>query len=239
MTTPLLSAPVLLSPAQVRSNPRLTSQIINLANAAFQRSKVPDPVKWNQGPGRRFPTRESYHDMLVEGTTVAVIFDRNAKKEDIHDSFGDEHAIGPQSEDGSLRGKVVACGATTPWTGGWAKEGAGKETGFEIKAIAVEADERYLRKGLAVQLMAALEERLVEEARERLRGCSATDVVKERAEQQGTLALWIMAAECIAGPYWRRRGYSEVRRTAEGNGTWGCKTSFDLLVLRKDVVFAV
>jgi GNAT superfamily N-acetyltransferase len=239
MTTSRLSAPILLSPADLKSNPRLTSQIINLANEAFQLSKAHDPVKWSQGPGRRFPTRESYLAMLVEGTTVAVIFDRDAKKEDIHDSFKDKHHVGPQCEDDRLTGKVVACGATTPWTGGWAKEGAGKETGFEIKAIAVESDERYLHKGLAVQLMAALEQRLVEQARERLRGCSATEEVKEKSGMQGTLVLWIIAADCIVGPYWRRRGYREVRRTTEGNGTWGCKTSFDLLVLRRDVVFDI
>jgi GNAT superfamily N-acetyltransferase len=176
--------------------------------------------------------------MLVNGTTVAVIFDRDARKEDIHDLFKDEHHVEPPCEDDSLRGKVVACGATTPWTGGWAKEGAGKETGFEIKAIAVEADERYLRKGLAVQLMAALEGRLIEEMREQLQRCPAEDA-KEKSGLKGSVVLWIMAAECIAGPYWRRRGYREIRRTTEGNGTWGCKTSFDLLVLRKDVVFDI
>jgi hypothetical protein len=237
MTTPQLSAPVLLHPSELKAHPRLIAQIINLTNDAFLRSKMPDPVKWNLAPGRRFPTRESYHDMLVDETIVALIFDRNASIKDIRDSLREDQGSVLQMDDGELRGKVVACAAATPWSGGWAKEGAGKETGFEIKAIAVEGDARYLRKGLAVQVMASLENHLIEQLRQKLQETLPKDPNFEKPGKQGCLTTWIMAAECINGAYWRKRGYREVRRTTEGAGTWGCKTNFDLVVLRKDVEF--
>jgi len=139
-----------------------------------------------------------YHDMLVEHAVVAVILD---------------------CVDGER--KVVACAAAVPWRGGWKRECEGTETGWEIKAIAVDGSPTYLKKGLAVQVMSELERYLVE---------------KTKKEGEKELTLWILAAECINGAYWRKRGYREVRRSTEGDGTWGCKTSFDLVVFGKDVV---
>jgi hypothetical protein len=216
MTTPHLSAPILVHPTDLKSNPELTEQITCLTNEAFGRSKQAEPEKWD--PGRpRFPTHESYYEMLVDGTTVALIFDQEATDE------GAKAIPGGESKD-VMGGKVVACAAAVPWKGGWAKEGAGKEEGWEIKAIAVNGDEKYLRKGLAVQVMKALEDDLIVKAR-------------KRSPQSSSLTWWILAADCINGAYWRKRGYREVRRKTEGAGTWACKTSFDMVVLRKDVEF--
>jgi len=142
--------------------------------------------------------------MLVEGAVVAVILDR-------------------VEGDGEVQGKVVACAAAVPWKGGWMKECAGREEGWEIKALAVDGGAEYLKKGLAVQVMGALEEYLVKEAKKR--------------EEKGVLSLWILAAECINGHYWRRRGYKEVRRSTEGDMTWGCQTVFDLVVFKREVEF--
>jgi hypothetical protein len=102
------------------------------------------------------------------------------------------------------------------------REGAGVEEGWEIKAVAVDGDDKYLRKGLSMRLLACLEERLV--ARTRKEDPTKTE-----------LTLWILLAECINGVYWRKKGYREVRRTTCGDGAWGCLTSFEMVVLRRDV----
>jgi hypothetical protein len=216
MTTPHLSAPILVHPTDLKSNPELTEQITSLINEAFQRSKQSEPEKWDFDRPR-FPTHESYYEMLVDDTIVALIFDQDAADQ------------GPKLSPGGhtkklMSGKVVACAAAVPWKGGWAKEGAGKEEGWEIKAIAVNGNEKYLRKGLAVQVLTMLENDLIAKSR-------------KNSPQSSSLTLWILAADCINGAYWRRRGYREVRRTTEGAGTWGCKTSFDMVVLRKDVEY--
>ena len=169
--------------------------------------------------------------MLVDQTIVAVIFDQNAEIEDTSNSPKGS------SQGGESSGKVVACAAAVPWTGGWKKEGAGTEDGWEIKAIAVNGDSRYLRTGLAVQVMTSLERRLAETAKKQLQISLPNGTGSEKSAEAACLTFWILAAECINGSYWRRRGYREVRRTTEGNGTWGCQTSFDLVVFRKDVEY--
>ena len=50
-----------------------------------------------------------------------------------------------------------------------------------------------------------------------------------------TLTFWLLLADCINGAYWKKRGFTEVRRSTVGEGTWGCKTSFDMVTARKDV----
>jgi hypothetical protein len=239
MTTPLLSVPTLFFPAELKSNTRLTTQIVELTNDAFARSKAPDPAKWSTRP--RFEQLQQYHDMLVDKCVVAVIFDKTADHKLSHEVEKEPFANEKESEARS-RGRVVACAAAVPWTGGWAKEGAGTEDGWEIKAISVNGSPQYLRRGLAIQVMDALEKFLIKNTKkhrqEREHG-EGIGVGQATRVEQATLSLWILAAECINGAYWRKRGYREVRRTTEGNGTWGCKTSFDLVVLRKDVSYCI
>jgi hypothetical protein len=237
MTTPRLSAPVLVHPSELKSSPKLTSQITSLINEAFRCSKLSNPEKWNFDRPR-FPTHESYYEMLVEETIVALIFDQNAPQGDINDAVGDERERISQDE-GAVNGRVVACAAAVPWKGGWAREGAGKEEGWEIKAVAVNGDATYLRKGLAVQVMASLENHLIEKTKAQLKASLPRGAAPQESEQVESLILWILAAECINGAYWRKRGYHEVRRTTEGQGTWGCKTSFDIVVFRKDVKYNI
>jgi hypothetical protein len=203
----------------------LTAQITGLTNDAFRRSKLPDPDKWDyERP--RFPTHESYYEMLGDETIVAVIFDQNVAAKD--GGRGNARECGTVTS-----GKVVACAAAVPWKGGWAKEGAGEEDGWEIKALAVDGDASYLRKGLAVQVIASLENRLIERTK------SQVTAKLPEGTTNGSVTLWILAAECINGAYWRKRGYREIRRSREGEGVWGCKTSFDIVVFRKDVEFDV
>jgi hypothetical protein len=229
MTTPHLSAPTLFHPAALKANRALTAQITRLANEAFMRSKAPDWEKWDDSRVR-FPTAEAYWDMLDEEAIVALVFDRDTSP----DLVGREvNGIG---SDGESNGKVVACAAAVPWKGGWKKEGAGKEDGWEIKAVCVDGDSKYLRKGLAVEVMQALENELVVRAKAQQQ--KMTNGSNHAAEPgRGHVALWILAAECINGAYWRKRGYRELRRSTEGKGTWGCKTSFELVVFRKDVEY--
>lgn len=189
----------------------MVSQITDLINEAFSRSKKADPVKWRQGERRRFPNDDLYFEMLGTEGVVAVIFDITEEKR-----------------------KVVAVAAAVPWQGGWKKEGAGVEEGWEIKAVAVDADARYLRRGLAVQLYAFLEQHLLLKSK-RL-GVSTTGRKFDSIDQ---LTFWILAAECINGPYWRKRGYDLVRQETAQSPTWGVLTSFEMIVLRKDIPFAL
>ncbi|KAF2020254.1 hypothetical protein BU24DRAFT_448564 [Aaosphaeria arxii CBS 175.79] len=119
-----------------------------------------------------------------------------------------------------LRGKVIACAAILPWKGGWEGEGKGVEEGWEFKAVCVDGGERYLKRGLVGTLSKVLEEWVLER----------TDV-----EKRGELRLWILAADCINGVYWRKRGFREVRRKTQGQGVWGCKTSFEMVVFVKEI----
>jgi GNAT superfamily N-acetyltransferase len=222
---------MLLHPAALIANRALTAQITHLANEAFMRSKAPDWKKWDNSRVR-FPTVETYWDMLDEEAIVALVFDRDASP----DTVGRE--VNGNGSDGESNGKVVACAAAVPWKGGWKKEGAGREDGWEIKAVCVDGDSKYLRKGLAVQVMQALEDELVARAKAQQR--RMTNGSSYAAEPgRGCVALWVLAAECINGAYWRKRGYREFRRSTEGKGTWGCKTSFELVVFRKDVEYEI
>jgi ribosomal protein S18 acetylase RimI-like enzyme len=214
MTSPQLSPPVLYTPSNLRSEPNLVTEITDLVNDAFTRSKLSDPVKWGDSPQKRFPSNDVYFEMLGQEGLVAVIFDDNAEEPGIEKLA--ERQVGAKSK------KVVAVAAAIPWQGGWKKEGAGVEEGWEIKAVAVDGDAKYLRRGLASQLYNSLEQHLV-------------FIEKYRPARSERLTLWILAAECINGVYWRKRGYSEVRKETCQAPIWGCETSFEMIVLRKDV----
>ena len=207
--TPLFSEPTLYTVSGLESDPSLVSQITDLINEAFSRSKKADPVKWRQGERRRFPSDDLYFEMLGKEGVAATIFDITEEKR-----------------------KVVAVAAAVPWEGGWKKEGAGVEEGWEIKAVAVDADARYLRQGLAVRLYGFLEQHLLLKSKQQ--GISTTG---RKFASTDRLTLWILAAECINGPYWRKRGYELVRQETAEPPTWGVLTSFEMIVLRKDIPF--
>ncbi|KAF2998232.1 hypothetical protein E8E13_005613 [Curvularia kusanoi] len=204
-----LSAPVYHTRHYFQSDPVLATKIISLVNDAFARSKKLDPVKWGEDPHARFTDTDMYLDMLGPDGIVAVLFD-----EDTRDR------------------KVVATAAAIPWRGGWKKEGAGTEEGWEIKAVAVDGDSRYLRRGLAMQLYKFLEQSLIINSR-----CSGVSTTGRPFQQRDQLILWILAAECINGVYWRKRGYELVRKEVHQAPTWGVLTSFEMVVLQKVVPF--
>ncbi|KAH7093441.1 hypothetical protein FB567DRAFT_515348 [Paraphoma chrysanthemicola] len=241
-TQPHLSAPILFHPTTLKSNRALTSQITTLANEAFMRSHAPDREKWDLSRDR-FPSEESYWDMLGEKGIVALIFDRddgNSAQElnGANATGNNDENVNGEDRNWEGREKVIACAAALPWKGGWNKEGAGTEVGWEIKAVCVAGDKKYLKKGLAVQVMQALEDELVRNAKAQWRASAKREMSAEDA-RRGSVALWILAAECLNGAYWRKRGYEELRRSTEGSGTWGCKTSFELVVFRKEVKYEI
>lgn len=207
MASPILSAPTLYTPSDLRADPALVTEITDLINDAFYRSKLQDPVKWRQARGRRFPTHDLYFEMLGQDGVVVAIFDKDDRKR-----------------------KVVAVAAAVPWAGGWKQEGAGSEDGWEIKAVAVDGSEQYLRRGLAVQMYTFLEQYLVAETKK-----SGRSTTGRRMTEKDCLTFWILAAECINGAYWRKRGYELVRKDIYGPPTWGCQTEFEMIVLKKDV----
>lgn len=208
-TTPSFSEPILYTVSDLESDPSLVTEITDLINDAFTRSKKPDPVKWSQGERRRFPNNDLYFEMLGTEGVAAVIFDVSTEAR-----------------------KVVAVAAAVPWQGGWKKEGAGVEEGWEIKAVAVDGDANYLRRGLAMQLYAFLEQHLVLKSKQ-----LGVSTIGRKFNSTDRLTLWILAAECINGPYWRNRGYELVRKDIAEPPTWGVLTNFEMIVLRKNVPF--
>ncbi|KAL5379201.1 hypothetical protein DPSP01_008650 [Paraphaeosphaeria sporulosa] len=200
-----LSRPTLFTPEDLESRPALLDDITGLINDAFTRSKLSEPEKWEGAHRKRFPNHETYLEMLGDEGVVTAIFDDS---------------------------KIVAVAAAVPWKGGWKKEGADVEDGWEIKAVAVHGNAKYLHRGLAVQLYTSSEQCLVHKEREKL--LTTKDV---GSTITGHVSLWILAAECINGAYWRKRGYREVRRDTCGPGTWGCLTSFEMVVLQKELTF--
>lgn len=217
MTTPKLSSPTLFTPPELKANPQLPTSITQLVNNAFYRSKDIDPLKWSNTTFR-FSNEGELHTLLGdEGSVIALIFDGSGVAKEAEKVNGKENR------------KPVACAAAVPWKGGWAREGAGEESGWEIKIVSVDGDSKYHHRGLAVQLLNFLDSYLVANARAALQ--------REGKQGEGVLTLWILAAECINGVYWRKKGYQEVRKKVEGPGVWSCKTSFEMVVLRKDVTF--
>ncbi|KAF1941079.1 hypothetical protein EJ02DRAFT_378567 [Clathrospora elynae] len=225
MATPNLSSPILFSPDELKSNPDLSASVLRLVNNAFYRSKESNPIQWCNTT-LRFPNEDALHTLLSPpNSVIALIFDMNSNVELPQDL--NPEIVGVDKPEHKSK-KIVACAAAVPWKGGWAQEGAGTESGWEIKIVSVDGDAKYLRRGLAVQILEALEHRLVSDMDLHLR--------KEAVGAgEATLTLWILAAESLTGAYWRKKGYREVRKKIEGAGVWSCKTSFEMVVFRKDV----
>jgi len=231
MMTTKLSPPTLFTPSELKSNPILSKSITQLVNNAFYRSYERDTVKWDNSESR-FSDEEGLHVLLSgEGSVIALIFDDAASANGNGSIDGDNDRI--NGEDTNINGeqsrKVVACASLVPWKGGWEKECASTETGWEIKIVCVDGDSKYHRRGLAVQLLNFLEQYLI--VRETIQ------LEKKGLQGQRVLSLWILAAECLNGAYWRKGGYEVVRKKTWGPGTWSCKTSFEMVVLRRDVTF--
>jgi hypothetical protein len=233
-----LTDPIFLTRNDVATNSRLTNQFAILANNAFTRSKSVNPEKWII-PAIRFPDTQSVLEMIGETGTMAVILDESRV-------YGDdaEFAVEVPAGGGKLkRGKLVASSTITPWAGGMDKEGAGKELGHEMKAVVVDGDVRYLKKGLAIKILDALEAHIIEiERRDARREACDLDVGNSNGEvkdgKKGVLTLWILAAECLVGSYWRKRGYKNVRMGVY-SGIWDCKTEFEIVVLKKEVEYSL
>ena len=212
-----LSPPTLFTPSDLKSNPTLSKSTTQLVNDAFYRSYERDTARWDHSESR-FSDEEGLHTLLSEaGSVIALIFDDAASA----------------NENGSIKEeesrKVVACASLVPWKGGWEKEGSDTETGWEVKIVCVDGDPHYHHRGLAVQLLNFLEQYLI--VRETIQ------LEQKGLQGQRVLSLWILAAECLNGAYWRKRGYEVVRKKTWGPGTWSCKTSFEMVVLRRDVTF--
>lgn len=183
----------------------------------------------------RFSAPDSYTRMLVGDSVVALIFDDGGYSKNKNPHEADVEINGDKDRAEYPR-KLVACAAAVPWTGGWLKDGPKSEEGWEIKAVCVDGDTKYARSGLAVQLLSFLAEHLISQMKLQLREHIDNE---EKEHVQGSLVLWIQAAECLNGAYWRKRGYQEIRRSTQGEGVWGCQTSFELVVLKKTVQFDI
>lgn len=214
-----LSNPTLLSSASLATNSALTSQLFDLINVAFLRPKARNPEKWVNT--QRLKSLDELFTMLGDEGMMCVIYEI--------DEEGPSIGIG--------KGKVVACAAAVPWAGGWLGEGKGTEKGWEIKTVCVDGDARYAKTGLAIRIVDCLEQYLVKKEKEKVYGGDVQ--TNGEGSTKGFLHLWILTAECLQGAYWRKRGYTFVRSSVATAPTWGCRTSFDMTVLKRDVAFEI
>jgi hypothetical protein len=221
--TPNLTPSLLFPAHELNTNPVLVTALARLGNAAFSRSKAGNPQTWNPDD-IRFPTSQHVLDMAGPSGIVAIILD-SSRSSDADAVSVQVLEAGNEKGKKEFKGKLVACTTAVPWAGGWDKEGASTERGWEMKAVCVNGSPAYLRRGLAIQVMQALEDHLVQKRKEELR---------EMEVRRDTVAFWILAAEDLNGVYWRKRGYAEVRR-GWYEGIWGCRTRFEMVVLRKEV----
>jgi hypothetical protein len=203
----------------------LADHLTGFINAAFLREKNKDPEQWDVQLSR-FNSRADLFEMLGENGLFCIMYDK--LEEDDGPFIGTE------------RGSLVACAAAVPWTGegkhvGSEVGGEDKEEGWEIKVVCVDGHRRYAKKGLATQVVACLEEYLVRQSLEASRkdGSAQVNEINGKVGGQGELVLWILAAACLYGTYWEKRGYSVVRRRACGAGIWGSKREFEMLVMNK------
>ncbi|KAJ6285643.1 hypothetical protein J3E71DRAFT_189977 [Bipolaris maydis] len=207
-TTTSLSQPTLYTSSTIKSTPTLSTALTTLINSAFYRSASSDP-RWDTTIPRFDSPDELCKMVGDEQSTVAVIYSSSRKTKS-------EDAEGGQEEEGK---EIVACAAAVPWKGGWHGEGSTCESGWEIKTVCVH--ESFVGRGLASRLVGFLGDHLC-----RMRACGSA---------QGKVTLWLLVADDLNGAYWRRRGWTEVRRRTEGPGVWGCKGEFDMVVLRREV----
>ncbi|KAJ4299399.1 hypothetical protein N0V90_004644 [Kalmusia sp. IMI 367209] len=231
MADATLTPPLFLTLHHLTTNPTLTQHLVNLCNEAFSRSQLRDPVKWIYPKARFADTQQLLTEFAASDGTMAVILDEA--------EHGPEETVqieGLSSEGGMARGKLIACAGVVPWKGGWQSKDPGEERGWEVKTVCVDKGEKYAKKGSANKLVAALEEFVVNRERERLTASFQHGGVDKGGKH--VVDLWIITAECVNGEYWRKRGFGEVRRQT-CSGIWGCKTSFEMLTLRREVEFVL
>jgi GNAT superfamily N-acetyltransferase len=194
--------------SDLKSNPTLTTAIINFENASYRNRQSYPESHWGDIPDR-FPTPEALYSSLGPHGFVAVISTRGASEE----------------EEGR---EVVACACASPWKGDlrldpYEEKGsddevvkeAAEEQGWEIKGVATHA--AWLRKGLAGRCIAAIEKEVA------------------RLEKESKIRLWIHAVEEVNGEYWRRRGFTEVRRSKTAPGVFGATFGVELVVMVRDI----
>jgi GNAT superfamily N-acetyltransferase len=215
MSTPLSPQnhsfhPQIYTADDLRSNNDLTVSIIALENAGYSNRQIYPESRWGKIPDR-FETLEALFTSLGPQGFVVAVF-----------------ASGENEEDEDRGRQLVACACASPWKGDLrlgsssekgnddevAREAA-KERGWEIKGVATHA--AWLRKGLAGRCIAAIE----------------TEVARQ--EDEGKIRLWIHMVEEVNGEYWRRRGFTEVRRSKTAPGVFGAKFGVELVVMFKDV----
>ncbi|KAF2751571.1 hypothetical protein M011DRAFT_483461 [Sporormia fimetaria CBS 119925] len=241
-TSPPIQQPTLLTPHDISSNSPLLNYLITFINAAFQRSKARFPELWPGNQKQRFQSSEELLKMLGDDGVMCVLYGSEEEEERANPTDSESkvmvgkpelagtatppHNLAVSSPSPPLERtrerKIIACAAIVPWTGGSSEptvyaDPSAQESGWEIKAVCVDASPRYAKTGLAVRMT----EFLTKWAREK--------------SVNGKVEIWIITGEIMQGDYWRRRGFGEVRRAWAKPGVWGAHERFEMVVLRKVV----
>ncbi|PVH95763.1 hypothetical protein DM02DRAFT_675236 [Periconia macrospinosa] len=202
------------------ARPSLANRIIALINKGYlDTSAYPSSTDASQ----RFRDGAHLHSALGDNGLVAVAYHVSSQSEIESKTPYDEES-----------GEPVACACASQWTGDLGGENSGKEDGgYEIKAVTSAPAHR--KAGLVNACLGALIEELVgREKRRRIEEEHVGGGVRGR----GSLKVWVHAVEEYNGPYWRRKGWSDVRAYELPAGHMispNSVTGFRLLVLLKEV----
>jgi hypothetical protein len=212
-----LSAPTIVTLHDLTNNPAFTSALTTFIVNVFD-NQTRDPELFDLSI-LRFDSPKELLDELGASGIMCVIFDRDEEGPSIGDGKG---------------GRIVACVGAIPWDGS-------DEGGWELKTVCVDWHEKYAKKRLAIRTVECLGRYLAKLPTEEVNPKSVTDSMggmRDASVDSRTLTLWIRTEECLNGEYWRRRGFTEIQRTAI-SGIWAIKTgvSIEMAILRKDLSF--
>jgi hypothetical protein len=143
--------------------------------------------------------------------------DRLPNPDSIHQVLGDDGLLAVVF-DGVT---PVACAAAQRWKHDHEGYAEPNEDGWEILMVTTHVDS--MRRGLAGRCVDALVGDLVRQARD-----------DQSRNGQAPLKVWVHAVEDLNGPYWRKKGWKEVRSYTRPAGHWGSKNGYCLLVLLQE-----
>lgn len=236
-----LSPPTIFTPSSLQLNPSLTSSLTTFITYIFD-AQPRSPRLFDHSKKRFSSPAELLAELGSDGV-MCVTFDRD---EDEQPSFinGDEKEKG---EEGGRLGRIVACAGAVPWDGEGAKEGD-REDGWALKTVCVDPDEAYAKRGLAVRSVECLARYLTQlrspTEQAKYKGTAGNHSERGTVDKiegplmKRTVTFWLTTEECLNGEYWRRRGFTEVRRTS-ASGIWAIRegVSVDVVTMRKEFVF--
>jgi hypothetical protein len=166
---------------------------------------------------------EGYRYLAPENASRwdGVYGDRLAQPDSIHAALGVD-GIFAVLYDPQNSATPIACAATKRWKHDLEGHNTGGEDGWEL--IMVTTRVAWMRCGFAGRCIDALIAEIIGKACE-----------DEKRIDDAKVKIWAHAVEDLNGPYWRKKGWVDVRSYDKPAGHWGSKFGYRLLVLLKEL----